>query len=226
LIPQGKVDCRSIKDVKADELEGFTQWHFFAGTGLWCHALQLAGIDGEPGICTGSPPCQDNSLARAIHGERLGLRGVRSGLAFSWLDLVGAVLPRLVLFENVPGIKRWQAEVTSRLEGLGYRVFVRDLSSASIGALDSRRRVWIAADRDGAGLEIARTAGPSQIECDSWAAAPGDIWQEDHPATGGLDDGNATRMATIRAIGNAINPFVAATFIRAYMDSLIERSEA
>jgi hypothetical protein len=86
--------------------------------------------------------------------------------------------------------------------------------------------VWIAADRDGAGLEIARTAGPSQIECDSWAAAPGDIWQEDHPATGGLDDGNATRMATIRAIGNAINPFVAATFIRAYMDSLIERSEA
>lgn len=42
-IAPGEVDERSIKDVKPDDLHGFTQCHFFAGIGVWSYALRNAG---------------------------------------------------------------------------------------------------------------------------------------------------------------------------------------
>jgi DNA (cytosine-5)-methyltransferase 1 len=35
LIAAGEVDERSIEDIRPDEIRGFTQVHFFAGTGVW-----------------------------------------------------------------------------------------------------------------------------------------------------------------------------------------------
>ena len=46
LIAPGDVDERSIEEVSPDELEGYTQCHFFAGIGGWGHALRLAGWHG------------------------------------------------------------------------------------------------------------------------------------------------------------------------------------
>jgi DNA (cytosine-5)-methyltransferase 1 len=43
LIADGVVDDRSIIDVEAADLRGFTQVHLFAGIGGWSHALRLAG---------------------------------------------------------------------------------------------------------------------------------------------------------------------------------------
>ena len=42
-IAAGEVDERSIVDVEAADLLGFTQCHFFAGIGGWSLALRLAG---------------------------------------------------------------------------------------------------------------------------------------------------------------------------------------
>lgn len=42
-IAPGIVDERSIEDVYPSDLRGFTQCHFFAGVGVWSHALRLAG---------------------------------------------------------------------------------------------------------------------------------------------------------------------------------------
>lgn len=44
LIAGGEVDERSILDVSADDLIGFTQCHFFAGIGGWSYALRLSGF--------------------------------------------------------------------------------------------------------------------------------------------------------------------------------------
>ena len=68
LIPRGLVDERSITEVKAEDLEGFTQCHFFAGIGGWPLALQLAGVSHKTRLWTGSPPCQPFSAA----GKQLG----------------------------------------------------------------------------------------------------------------------------------------------------------
>ena len=43
-IPFGVVDERSITEVKPEDLDGFTQCHFFAGIGGWPLALRLAGV--------------------------------------------------------------------------------------------------------------------------------------------------------------------------------------
>jgi DNA (cytosine-5)-methyltransferase 1 len=43
LIADGEVDPRSIVDVRADDLIGFDQCHFFAGIGGWSLALRRAG---------------------------------------------------------------------------------------------------------------------------------------------------------------------------------------
>lgn len=63
LIPAGKVDERSITEVKSEDLEGYIQCHFFAGIGGWSLALQLAGWPSDREVWTGSCPCQPFSQA-------------------------------------------------------------------------------------------------------------------------------------------------------------------
>lgn len=57
VIAPGDVDERSIADVRAVDLEGYTQVHFFAGIGGWSHALRLAGWPDDRPVWTGSCPC-------------------------------------------------------------------------------------------------------------------------------------------------------------------------
>ena len=42
LLPDGKVDTRPIQEVTPNDLQEYTQCHFFAGIGGWQYALQLA----------------------------------------------------------------------------------------------------------------------------------------------------------------------------------------
>lgn len=81
LIADGEVDDRSILDVEATDLAGFTQCHFFAGIGGWSYALRLAGWPDERPVWTGSPPCQPFSVAgrrRAAHPTADIFRRLRS----------------------------------------------------------------------------------------------------------------------------------------------------
>ena len=63
LIPDGKVDRRSIIEVSPDDIRGFTQVHFFCGIGGWPLALRLAGWPDDRPVGTGSCPCQPYSVA-------------------------------------------------------------------------------------------------------------------------------------------------------------------
>ena len=74
LIADGEVDERSIADVRADDLRGFSQVHFFAGIGGWSHGLRLAGWADDRSVWTGSCPCQPFSVA----GEQRGRADFRS----------------------------------------------------------------------------------------------------------------------------------------------------
>jgi DNA (cytosine-5)-methyltransferase 1 len=63
LIAPGDVDERSICDVRADELRGYTQWHLFAGIGAWSYALRNAGWPDDRPCFTASTPCPSFSAA-------------------------------------------------------------------------------------------------------------------------------------------------------------------
>lgn len=213
-IAPGDVDERSIEDVRPDDLRGYAQCHFFAGIGGFSRALRLAGWPDDKRIWTGGPPCQNNSNAAAIHGYRTGLRGDRSGLALRWLDLIGAERPEDLVFENVPGITTWLAEITSRLEAFGYSISKPECSSAGIGALHLRKRVLIVAHAGGQGLALTRPAGSPKAARQSRATPPRDFWREIEPGVWRMDDGLPTRMAQLRAFGNAIDPEAVAQVIR------------
>lgn len=62
-IAPGIVDERSIHEIKPEDLEGYTQCHFFAGIGGWSLALRLAGWPDDRPVGSGSCPCQPYSAA-------------------------------------------------------------------------------------------------------------------------------------------------------------------
>lgn len=142
-IADGEVDDRSIADVKADDLRGFTQCHFFAGIGGWSLALRLAGWDDARPVWTGSCPCQPFSAA----GRGLGESDPRH-LWPEFRRLIAECRPPTVFGEQVASAagREWLARVRADLEGLAYAVGAADLCAASAGAPHIRQRLWWVAD--------------------------------------------------------------------------------
>ena len=112
--------------------------------------LPRTGID----ILAGGSPCQDVSVA----GRRAGMSegsGTRSALAFEYARLVRALRPRVLLWENVPGVlssnggRDFGAFLRSLAElgyGLAWRVL--DVQHARVDSFPGatpqrRRRVWL-----------------------------------------------------------------------------------
>lgn len=58
------------------------------------------GTRGEADVLVGGTPCQDWSVA----GNRAGLAGERSGLFFDFARIADEIAPRVVVWENVPGV--------------------------------------------------------------------------------------------------------------------------
>jgi len=103
----------------------------------------------EADIWSGGFPCQDVSVARGWLG-REGLKGKRSGLFHTFLDLIAARLPKVVILENVTGLLNSHDGldfelVLKSLTDLGYGVSWRVLNSRYFGAPQSRPRVFVCA---------------------------------------------------------------------------------
>lgn len=154
LIPEGVVDERSITEVQAKDLKGFTQCHFFAGIGGWPLALQLASIPATTRLWTGSPPCQPFSAA----GKQLGQFDPRH-LAPVFLNLVSECRPAILFGEQVaPAIaKSWMCDLQAHLEGESYAVGFAVLPACSVGAPHKRDRLFF-----GASLRLGDSAGKRQ----------------------------------------------------------------
>ena len=150
LIANGDVDERSINDVRADELRGYTQCHFFAGIGGWSLALRLAGWPDDREVWTGSCPCQPFSVA----GKGLGTADERH-LWPVFAKLIAERKPSACFGEQVASRagREWLAGVRADLEGMGYAVGAADLCAASVGAPHIRQRLFWMAD---AGHECRR----------------------------------------------------------------------
>lgn len=143
-IPFGVVDERSITEVKPEDLDGFTQCHFFAGIGGWPLALRLAGVPEDAPLWTGSPPCQPFSAA----GKQLGQFDPRH-LAPVFLDLISECHPPVLFGEQVAAAitKSWMCDLQTHLEGEDYAVGFAVLPACSVGAPHKRDRLFFGAHR-------------------------------------------------------------------------------
>lgn len=174
-LPPGVVDCRSIADIKPDELRGYRQAHFFCGIGGWPLALRWAGVEFTAGIWTGSCPCQPFSCA----GKRKGSDDDRH-LWPAFFNLINACRPTVVFGEQVASADVigkaggraqgqsdpvWIDGVFGDLEGAGYACGAAVLGAFSAGAPHRRQRLfWVAdaAHRDGRRGECGAQAGIGQ----------------------------------------------------------------
>jgi len=175
-IAPGLVDERSIVDLQPCDVSGHGQRHFFAGIGVWSHALQLAGWPDDRDIWTGSCPCQPFSSAgrgRGVDDER--------HLWPEWFRLIRECRPPIVVGEQVasPAGLGWIDAVSTDLEGAGYAVGAADLCAAGVGAPHIRQRLFFVAISDdqqgdlhaaerqqGRGLPDARWNGPAGLMAD------------------------------------------------------------
>jgi len=144
VIAPGDVDDRSILDVRAGDLVGYAQCHFFAGIGIWSYALRLAGWPDDRPVWTGSPPCQPFSQA----GKRKGFDDERH-LAPAWLDLVHECSPDSLFGEQVSDAVRkgWLDALQDELEADHYAVGAASFPACSVGAPHIRQRLYFGAAR-------------------------------------------------------------------------------
>lgn len=141
-IADGEVDERSIIDVSADDLKGFTQHHFFAGVGTWSYALRNAGWPDDRPICTASLPCQPFSAA----GKQQGKTDERHLLPH-FIELVKQCGFNTIIGEQVPGaIKHgWLDDLYDEMEGENYTCGATVLTAAGAGKPHIRQRLyWLA----------------------------------------------------------------------------------
>ena len=142
-IAPGEVDERSIVDVKADDLKGFTQCHFFAGIAIWSAAFRLAGWPDDRPVWSGSAPCQGYSVA----GKGKGTDDDRD-LWPVFASLIRECRPEYVFGEQVEAAIAygWLDRLRLDLEKETYAVGSCVLGAHSSGAPHIRQRLWWVAD--------------------------------------------------------------------------------
>ncbi|EBX2871894.1 DNA cytosine methyltransferase [Salmonella enterica subsp. enterica serovar Muenchen] len=155
-IAPGVVDTRSIEEVTANDLKGFTQCHFFAGIGVWSYALRCAGWPDSRPVWTGSCPCQPFSQS----GKRRGFNDPRH-LWPTWRQLIKECAPHVIFGEQVASKDglTWFDAVQLDLEEAEYAVAVVDLCAAGIGAPHIRQRLFWVADANSQCMEAPVECG-------------------------------------------------------------------
>jgi DNA (cytosine-5)-methyltransferase 1 len=228
-IAPGEVDDRSIEDVQADDLRGFTQCHFFAGIGGWSYALRLAGWPDDRPVWTGSCPCQPYSVGSVAHGGAKGQRDERD-LWPGFFRLIRQRKPAELFGEQVGSAIAWGwwDRAALDLEGEGYACAAAVLPAYAVRARHERKRLCFVAVAGRAGR-----AGHKQVErlpvteaaslpehgdplARAWRALDGD--HSDLLPGDGVPV--AVERCAAKGYGNAIVPQVGAAFITAYLEAI------
>ena len=165
-------------------------------------AMRQANLQpGEVTLLAGGPPCQPFSKSSYwVDGDARRLEDPRSATLGRYLDFVEAVLPRVLLLENVKGLifngkDEGLRLLESRLDeinrgyGVGYKASVVSLNCADYGVPQIRERVFIVADREGGTLLAPRAThyppeevldGEAEVYRTTWDAI-GDLDVESWP---------------------------------------------
>lgn len=198
-IAPGDVDERSIEDVCPDDLAGYVQCHFFAGIGVWSHALRLAGWPDHRAIWTGSCPCQPFSAA----GKGAGFDDERH-LWPAFFDLIQQCNPPVVVGEQVASKDglAWLDLVSADVEGSGRAFAAADLCAAGFGAPHIRQRSYWVAHAADAGRQLLPREGRRGLLIEAPRQAEREQQFSGHCASvGGMDDADGARH--VRTIGNS-----------------------
>jgi len=178
----------------------------------------VPGVD----IIIGGFPCQPHSSA----GKRLGVTDER----FLWPEfarLIEETGPRLVVIENVPGLRySGLRTVLSDLARLGFDAEWSDLSACAMGAPHMRRRLFVVAYANGfnggPGFRDRLASALGEIQAGGFGAvSPADerLWREDPSSLYRVVDGVPDRLDRVRTGGGAVLPRCAEVIARAILEA-------
>lgn len=159
-------------------------------------------------ICFGGPPCQDTSVAAAIHGKRTG------ETLWPWMFRAGIDAgAEWFVVEQPPGNKAWEAQVAGDLCRAGYHAGRLEFAASDVGAPYPRRRVYMVACASLPRLEVAWSAIPQAIDRAKRAAITRGDWDPDSIPAFGVDswrsEGVHDRQERIEAMGDSNPPAMA-----------------
>jgi site-specific DNA-cytosine methylase len=163
-------------------------------------------------IVIGGPPCQQTSVASAIHGKRSG-----ESLWSEMLRIGLSMDAEWVVVEQPPGFAAWEAQVADDLSRAGRHVSRIEFAACDIGAPYLRRRVFLVACTSLSRLEVAWKAIPSAIASVKRAANARGDWNTDQLASiqvdarsaGEFDGSSKERKQWIEALGDSNPPHMA-----------------
>lgn len=112
---------------------------------------------GRIDLIIASPECTNHSPAKGNKPRSEQSKDT----AFQVVRFAEAFKPRWLVVENVINMKKWRRyeEFTSALEALGYKLHDQVLNSADFGVAQSRRRLFLMADKLVAPSPIRETGG-------------------------------------------------------------------
>lgn len=189
-------------------------------------------------ICGGFP-CQDISFA----GRGRGLKGKRSGLWYEFARIIGEMVPRFVVVENVAGLYvRGMGEVLGTLASIGYDAEWTLLQANQFGIPQKRPRVFIVAypastcsqkilyqdplnaNRNQAGMDATRFQS-TYFDNQNHRARPVSLlgnaqWPEiPNGERSGTDDGIPNRVDRLKSLGNAVVPQIVEVIGRSILEA-------
>lgn len=177
----------------------------------------------EVDIVIGGPPCQQTSVAAAVHGHRSG-----ESLWPYMLHIYLCSGAEWAVVEQPPGNKAWETEVAVSLAAAGRNVARFEFGACDVGAPYLRRRVFLVASPSLPRLEIARQSLPRAIDETKRAANARGDWDADQLAALPVDARSAgehtptlsrARIGRIEALGDSNPPHMAEAIGRAIVEA-------
>jgi DNA (cytosine-5)-methyltransferase 1 len=236
-VAPGRVERTGIEHLRPEHVANAKQVHFFAGIGVWSHALRLAEWPDDRPVWTGSCPCQPFSQAGSARGS-----SDARHLWPAWFALIRECRPPVIFGEQVASKsgRYWLDAVSADLETLGYAVGAADLCAAGVGAPHIRQRLFWVAYADGdANQQYAGELPGDEVQhvergphCNytpqpngkdnawsvaDWMPCDDGLRRPFESGTPPLVDGAPEVLGRLRGYGNAIVAPLAAQFIRSVM---------
>jgi DNA (cytosine-5)-methyltransferase 1 len=182
----------------------------------------VATLDGNPwrgtvDVLCGGFPCTDLSSARTnnnVNGAQRGLDGEKSGLWSEMARVAKEMQPSFIFIENSPNLRRkGLSRVLNDIRNMGYYARWCVLGSKDIGADHHRKRMWILAYANKPQLQGGCLS--SRVYTEN-ANLIGSSRRKDQSSVERVANGVSTGLdknwgKRLKAIGNAQDPFVAAT---------------
>lgn len=200
----------TIRFVERSEWRRSILAQLFPGIPLHDDVRTYRGTRGEANLVVGGPPCQQTSVASAIHGYRSG-----ESLWPDMLRVCDEIQPEWIVVEQPPGNAPWEAQVADDLCRHGYHSARAEFAACDVGAPYLRRRVYILASPSLPRLEVAWRQIPSEIDRAKRAADAGAAWDPDQLRALRVDARSAgemvatesrTRRERIEALGDSNPP--------------------